>query len=129
MRVRILFFGMLKDAAGKSADEIELDEGASVRDLLVRCGGQMPRLKASMGSLAVAVNQQYAGPDTKLNAGDEVALLPPVRGGSADGAGANTPPQPRPTPSAKPREGSERTGSGERHPQPRHPPFLLPLRT
>jgi molybdopterin converting factor subunit 1 len=87
MRVRILFFGMLKDALGKSSDEIEIEEGASVRDLLAKYEAWIPRLKESLGSLAVAVNQQYAGPDTKLKANDEVALLPPVSGGAPDGAG------------------------------------------
>jgi len=87
MRVRVLFFGMLKDAAGKSSDEIEIEDGASVRDLLAHCEARIPRLKEAMGSLAVAVNRQYAGPDTKLKAGDEVALLPPVSGGAPDGAG------------------------------------------
>jgi molybdopterin synthase catalytic subunit len=82
MRVRVLFFGMLKDAAGKSSDEVELEEGALVRDLLAHCEARIPRLKESLGSLAVAVNQQYSGADTKLNANDEVALLPPVSGGA-----------------------------------------------
>jgi molybdopterin synthase catalytic subunit len=35
-----------------------------------------------MPSLAVSVNQEYAGPDARLKSGDEVALLPPVSGGS-----------------------------------------------
>jgi molybdopterin synthase catalytic subunit len=82
MRVRVLFFGMLKDVTGKSSDVIDLGEGASISDLLMHYTTQMPRLKESLPSLALAVNQQYAGPDTKLKAGDEVALLPPVSGGT-----------------------------------------------
>ena len=82
MRVRVLFFGMLKELAAKPADAVELPEGATVRDLLAHCERQMPRLKASLPSLALAVNQQYAGVDTILHGGDEVALLPPVSGGS-----------------------------------------------
>jgi molybdopterin converting factor subunit 1 len=87
MRVRVLFFGMLKDLAGKSSDEIEVGDRASVRDLLASLEVQIPRLKESLGSLAIAVNQQYAGPDKELNANDEVALLPPVSGGAPDGEG------------------------------------------
>ncbi len=94
MRVRVLFFGMLKDLTGKSSGTIELEDGASVRDLLAHCEAQVPRLKESLGSLAVAVNQQYAGPDTKLRTNDEVALLPPVSGGAPDGAGETPPRQP-----------------------------------
>jgi molybdopterin converting factor subunit 1 len=82
MRVRVLFFGMLKDLAGKSSDTLDLPEGATVRGLLARVESQIPRLKDSLASLAVAVNQQYAAPETELKADDEVALLPPVSGGS-----------------------------------------------
>ena len=87
MRVRILFFGILKNIVGKSEDVIELSEGASVRDLLVCYESKIPKLKESLPSLALAVNQQYVGPDMKLKAGDEIALLPPVSGGAPEVAG------------------------------------------
>ncbi len=86
MRVRVLFFGMLKELAAKSSDVLDLAEGASVRDLLEHYRAQMPQLKESLASLAVAVNQQYAGPETALAHDDEVALLPPVSGGSGKAA-------------------------------------------
>jgi len=82
MRVRVLFFGMLKDRMGKSSDLLELPDGASIRDLLAHYETEVPRLKESLPALAVAVNQVYASPEAKLKAGDEVALLPPVSGGS-----------------------------------------------
>jgi molybdopterin converting factor subunit 1 len=94
MRVRVLFFGMLKDMVGKSVDVIDLPQGAAVRDVLAKYESQIPRLTESLPSLALAVNQQYAGPDTKLRQGDEVALLPPVSGGAPDGAGETPPRQP-----------------------------------
>jgi molybdopterin synthase catalytic subunit len=87
MRVRVLFFGILKDIVGKPADEIDLPEGSSVADVLKRYESQIPRLKQSLPSLAIAVNQQYGGPDTKLKPNDEVALLPPVSGGAPEPAG------------------------------------------
>jgi MoaE-MoaD fusion protein len=82
MRVRVLFFGGLKDLAGKSEDLLELPEGALVRDVLAHYLSEVPRMKESLASLAVAVNQEYAGAGTGLKSGDEVALLPPVSGGS-----------------------------------------------
>jgi MoaE-MoaD fusion protein len=85
MRVRILFFGVLKDLAGTSSDLLDLDEGATVGDLLRHCGKQIPRLKDALPSVAVAVNQQYAQERTILKTNDEVALLPPVSGGLAEG--------------------------------------------
>lgn len=84
--MRVLFFGMLKDLAGKSSDTLDLHEGASIRDVLAHYEAGIPRLKQSMPSLALAVNQQYADPDMKLKADDEVALLPPVSGGASEGA-------------------------------------------
>jgi molybdopterin converting factor subunit 1 len=86
MRVRVLYFGMLKDLAGKSSDTLELNEGTTVGDVLARLELQMPALKKALGSIAVAVNQQYAGADVKLKSDDEVALLPPVSGGSGESA-------------------------------------------
>ena len=82
MRVQILFFGVLKDLAGKSSDNLELREGATVGDLLETCAARIPRMNDLLASLAVAVNQRYAGAERALKSGDEVALLPPVSGGS-----------------------------------------------
>ncbi len=81
MRVRVLFFGVLKDVAGKSVDELDLPEGSVARHVLEHYESQLPALKNLLPSLAVAVNQQYAGPNVRLNSNDEVALLPPVSGG------------------------------------------------
>jgi molybdopterin converting factor subunit 1 len=81
MRVRVLFFGMLKDLVGKASDTLDLDQGASVADLLAHYETQIPRLRESLPSLALAVNQEYASAETKLRSNDEVAILPPVSGG------------------------------------------------
>jgi molybdopterin converting factor subunit 1 len=94
MRVRVLFFGILKDLAGKSSDWLDLPDGALVRDVLAAYQSRIPQLKESLSSLALAVNQQYAGPDAKLKPDDEVALLPPVSGGAPDGAGETPARQP-----------------------------------
>ena len=68
--------------ACKPADEIDLPEGGTVRDLLRHLEAQIPGLKKLLPSLALAVNHEYAGPDTVLRPNDEVALLPPVSGGA-----------------------------------------------
>ena len=84
MRLRVLFFGMLKDLVGKSDTTLDLPESATVGDLLAHFASQLPQLKDSLSSLAVAVNQQYAGTEIELKSGDEVALLPPVSGGRGE---------------------------------------------
>ena len=84
MQVRVLFFGILKDLAGKASDSINLPENATLGDVLRHYEQIIPRLKDTSSSLAMSVNQEYAGPATRLSQGDEVALLPPVSGGSSD---------------------------------------------
>jgi MoaE-MoaD fusion protein len=85
MRVRVLFFGILKDVAGRASDSLDLPAEASVRDVLQHYLAIFPALQNALPSVAVAVNQQYAGMETRLRCDDEVALLPPVSGGSDDG--------------------------------------------
>ena len=91
MRVRVLFFGVLKEMMGKSVDLIDVADGASVRDVLAVCESGNPRLKESLPSLAMAVNQEYSGPETKLRENDEIALLPPVSGGAPETGGTPSP--------------------------------------
>ena len=81
MQVRVLFFGILKDIAGKASDEVSLPEGATVRDLLSHYA-QDAKLKGILGSIAVALNQEYAAATAGLRDRDEVGLLPPVSGGA-----------------------------------------------
>ncbi len=83
MRVQVLFFGMLKDIVGRGGERLELREGASVADLLGHYEAKIPRLAEMLSSLAVSVNQEYAGADVGLKENDEVALLPPVSGGAS----------------------------------------------
>jgi molybdopterin converting factor small subunit len=81
MRVQVLFFGLLKDVAGRASEWLELPEGSTVADLLRHYESQMPKLQALLPSVALSVNQHYSGPGTVLGNNDEVALLPPVSGG------------------------------------------------
>ena len=83
MRVRVLFFGQLKDIVGLAQDEAELSDGARVEDLFERYGRRFPKLAEFRPSIAASVNQEYAGWRESLSAGDEVAFLPPVSGGRA----------------------------------------------
>jgi molybdopterin synthase catalytic subunit len=92
MRVRVLFFGMLKDVAGRGSDTIDLPEGATLADLLAHYRNGIPRLEPYVGSLALSINQEYAPAGAALHDNDEVGLLPPVSGGSPD---PPEPPAPR----------------------------------
>src|SRR5271166_5597200 len=85
MKIGVLFFGVLKDLVGRSGETVDLPEGSRVREVLFYYAREAPRFEAMVPSLAIAVNQEYSGADRALREGDEVALLPPVSGGSAEG--------------------------------------------
>jgi MoaE-MoaD fusion protein len=87
MVIRVLFFGALKDVVGRSEESLPLKGGETVADILAAYRQSHPALEKWVPSLAISVNQQYSAVSTALNAGDEVAFLPPVSGGSA-GLGA-----------------------------------------
>src|SRR5580704_1546504 len=86
MRVRVLFFGRLKDIVGVAQEDAELSEGARVADLFERYGRQFPQLAEFRPSIAASRNQEYCEWRATLSAGDEVAFLPPVSGGQGDAA-------------------------------------------
>ena len=86
MRVRVLFFGQLKEIVGAPEESAELSEGAKLEDLFERYGRRSPRFAEFRPSIAASVNQEHADPKTALADGDEVAFLPPVSGGENDNA-------------------------------------------
>jgi MoaE-MoaD fusion protein len=81
MRVRVLFFGQLKEIVGRAEDVAELSDGARVEDLFARYGNRFPQLAAFRPSVVASVNQEFAEWRKPLASGDEVAFLPPVSGG------------------------------------------------
>jgi len=86
MRVRVLFFGVLKDLIPAQPGELELPDGSRVGDLIDQYRTRFAGRDAVWASLAVAVNRQYVTVSHLLEDGDEVALLPPVSGGAPDSA-------------------------------------------
>ncbi len=82
MRVRVLYFGALKDLVGYGSKVMDVAEGLSVAELVK--GHRGLGKGAVWDSLAVAVNQEYARGGDVLHEGDEVALLPPVSGGTGN---------------------------------------------
>jgi molybdopterin converting factor subunit 1 len=83
VRIQILYFGVLKDIFARDRETLDLTEGESVEDVirLLQTRASNPQ-NAMWSSLAVAVNREYAPTSTLLRDADELALLPPVSGGS-----------------------------------------------
>ena len=82
MRVRVLLFAGLREAVGKKEFFLELKDDSSLKELLAEIQEEIPVLDRYRGRLVVAVNQRRSPEETLLQEGDEVALLPPISGGS-----------------------------------------------
>jgi MoaE-MoaD fusion protein len=81
VEITVRLFAVLRERAGSREVTVELPDGACVRDALSALGGLADGLP-----LVMAVNREYAPEDQVLEAGDELALIPPVSGGSTAAA-------------------------------------------
>lgn len=82
MKVRVLFFSVLRDITGCGEIMIELPSPEPrVSTLLEALFVRWPRLREWDRSLLVAIDQTYARRDAVLHPDAEVAFMPPVQGG------------------------------------------------
>lgn len=84
MTVTVLYFAWLRDRVGTGSEQVDAEGAATVGDLMDRLKARSPKHAeafADPARLRFAVNQDYAGLDTPVKAGDEVAFFPPVTGG------------------------------------------------
>lgn len=83
--LRIRYFAWLRERTGRAEEELPVPAGVTT------VGGLVDFLRARDAAHAAAfanprivrcaVNQEFAGPDVAIKAGDEVAFFPPVTGG------------------------------------------------
>jgi molybdopterin converting factor subunit 1 len=81
VRIKVLFFGPVREIVGLREDTIEMPDGARLEAILETYGNRFPRLREMAGSVGLAVNQQFSSPNTLVADGDEIAIMPPVSGG------------------------------------------------
>jgi MoaE-MoaD fusion protein len=80
--VRVRAFAALREALGFGEVGLELRRGATVAQLTEQLAAEHPDANLAGRRFGIAVNRAYVSPDTALNDGDEVALIPPVSGGA-----------------------------------------------
>ena len=85
MRVRVLFFGSLKEITGHAEEALEVPTGATLEDVFRLYAERHETLQERRSSTLFARNREFARGDAVLADGDEVAFLPPVSGGSDHG--------------------------------------------
>ena len=81
MKVRVQFYAQLRDLIGLRELDIDLPEGATVRDLLQKIYSQQPSLRAHDKSILICSGVEFVDRDHKLRPGEEISIMPPVQGG------------------------------------------------
>ncbi len=82
MKVTVRFFALYRERAGASECSWQLPEESTLADLLREIRQAHPGLAPPAVEIVAAVNEEYAEGGLVLREGDEVALIPPVSGGS-----------------------------------------------
>jgi len=80
--VRLLVFGAARDVVGFDETQLQLTAPCSAQDARTQLLERYPALTRFGKSLLLAVNQEYTTPNRQISDGDELALFPPVSGGS-----------------------------------------------
>ena len=81
-RIRVRLFAIQRELAGAREVPIQLPDGATIEDAWDAVVERFPALAPGRAYVRFARNSSYAPADTVLADGDEVALIPPVSGGS-----------------------------------------------
>lgn len=82
IKVRVLFFGAARDAVGEEQIAVQLESPINAAGARATLLSHYPTLQRFGNSLLFAVNQEYAADDREIREGDELAVFPPVSGGS-----------------------------------------------
>jgi molybdopterin synthase catalytic subunit len=81
MNVRVQFYAQLRDLIGTGDLEVQLAEGATVRDLLEKIYAQQPVLRAHDKNILIGAGVEFVDRNYMLKLNEEIAIMPPVQGG------------------------------------------------
>ena len=81
MKVRVQFYAQLRELMRIHELELELPQGATVRELLENIYAQRPALRVHDKSILVGAGLEFVDRNYTLNPGEEIAIMPPVQGG------------------------------------------------
>lgn len=81
MKVRVQFYAQLRELVRVRELELELLQGATVRDLLEQIYAQKPELRSYDRSILVGAGLEFVDRKYELKSGEEIAIMPPVQGG------------------------------------------------
>ena len=84
LNITLRLFASYRERVGQSVLELTMPEGATAGSVARWVVDRYPGIVGGASALVVAVNEEYQDHSFELADGDEVALIPPVSGGSDD---------------------------------------------
>jgi molybdopterin converting factor small subunit len=81
VKIRLQFYAQLRDLSGVQELELELPQGATVRELLEKIYTQRPALRAHDKSILIGAGLEFVDRNYRLSPGQEIAIMPPMQGG------------------------------------------------
>ncbi|MCZ6699041.1 MAG: molybdenum cofactor biosynthesis protein MoaE [Planctomycetota bacterium] len=80
--ISVKFYGPAREVTGETQISIDFEDGETLADVTRRLAERFPRLGEASG-VRLALNRAFVPPEHVLSDGDEVAVIPPVSGGSS----------------------------------------------
>jgi molybdopterin synthase catalytic subunit len=87
---KVLFFATLREKAGVRETSIEFPHGTTIKEIKTMLWEKYPRLRQNMDTIIVAMDHEYAFDENIVPDGAEIAIFPPVSGGSKEKPGNRT---------------------------------------
>jgi MoaD family protein len=81
MKIHVHFYAQLRDLIGVRKLDVDLSEGATVRDLLEKIYAHQPALRSHDKSILIGAGVEFVDRNYRLKQGEEIAIMPPVQGG------------------------------------------------
>ncbi len=81
MQAKVLLFASARDAAQSESIFVDIADDATAAEVLEAIGRELPQMVALLPSCRLAVDCCYLSADSPVDAGGEIALIPPVSGG------------------------------------------------
>ena len=81
MKIHVQFYAQLRDLVGMRELDVDLPEGATVRDLLQKIYAQQPALRPHDKSILIGAGVEFVDRNYELKPGEEISIMPPVQGG------------------------------------------------
>jgi molybdopterin converting factor small subunit len=81
MKVRILMFAAARDLCDRDTVELNLPDGARIRDLRTELVSALPQFQGILPYCRFAIDERYANDDDVVDSAAEIACIPPVSGG------------------------------------------------